>query len=141
MTTTTTNFDFAGPSFNIFAPPEKLVWTIEKLIDEVENYVVRIKEEEEGKQHKSSRKYLQRAVEVITNWTRINDSNGPHFFVFDIADFAKDAMIAAELYNLSKIDPSALAYVLNEIVKRLFSMVSSRWFYESASKEIQVVLS
>lgn len=113
------------------------VWTAEKLVDELENYIVRIKED---KQQQHERKYLQHAVQVIADWTKLTDSDKPHVFVFDLSDFSKDEMIATEIYNLSRSDPSTLAHVLHKIVERLFTMVSARWFYESAAEEIQVVL-
>jgi hypothetical protein len=125
-------------------PPKNLgfkyhhrVWTTQKLIDELENYIVRIKGEQQQQQQ---RKYLQRAIKDITYWTQINDSGKPHVFVFDTIDFAKDEMISTELYNLSRSNPSTLEYVLHEVVARLFAMISSKWFYESAAEEIKVIL-
>jgi hypothetical protein len=82
---------------------------------------------------------LNCATAVITNWSRIEQNNQRHQFVFFLSDIVtNDNRIAAELIDLGHTAPPTLAYVLHKVVERLFELVGASWFYQSASVEIQV---
>jgi hypothetical protein len=49
-------------------------------------------------------------------------------------------IVANEIRELEKEASTTLAYVLREVVKRLFANVSASWFYESVCDEIEVML-
>lgn len=118
-------------------------WTTEALIDQLEGHIVRIRDQQQHLPTSSfsdTRKYLHHAVEVITNWSKVEQTQQPHQFIFSLLDILQNERLAAELVDLSRTAPSTLAYVLHEVVGRLFTMVSAGWFYESAAEEIKVVL-
>jgi hypothetical protein len=64
----------------------------------------------------------------------------PIIFVVNLADLPD--RLKAELIDLqaTKSNRTTLAYVLHSAVARIFAMASLRWFYESASQEIKVIL-
>jgi hypothetical protein len=118
-------------------------WSTEALIDELEDHIVQVRDQQQhlSTSFSNTRKYLHRAIEVITNWSKVEQTQQPHQFIFNLSDILRiDQRLAAELVDLDRTTPSTLAYVLHEVVKRLFGMVSAHWFYESAAEEIEVVI-
>jgi hypothetical protein len=120
------------------------LWTTESLVDKLTSHIIQVKEEE-NKQPNSTgsssydRKYLNCAVAVITNWSKIEQNHQHHQFVFSLSDIMTgDGRLTAELIDLGRTAPSTLAYVLHKVVQRLFELVGASWFYQSASVEIQV---
>lgn len=84
---------------------------------------------------------MNHAAEVIANWSKIEQNNGNHEFVFSISDIlTRDDRLAAELIDLGCTTTSTLAYILHKVVERIFEMIGASWFYQSASKEIQVTI-
>jgi hypothetical protein len=122
----------------------KELWTTEALVDNLVSRIIQVKEENELPNLTRSpflydRKYLNCAVAVIVNWSKIEQNNQRHQFVFFLSDIiTNDGRLAAELIDLGRTTPSTLAYVLHKVVERLFDMVGASRFYQSASEKIQV---
>jgi hypothetical protein len=118
-------------------------WTTEALIEKLEAHIVQVRNQQPyspASSFSDTRKYLRHAIEVITNWSKVEQTHRNHQFIFNLSDILLNERLAAELVALGRTAPSTLAYVLHEVVRRLFGMVSARWFYESAGEEIKVVL-
>jgi hypothetical protein len=109
--------------------------TIEALIDELEHCVVRVKAADGS----NSRIYLQCAVKLISDWSRVGNRYGTHQFVFNLSDIKSDAL-NAELIDLGNSTHSTLIRVLHAVLNRLFDQVSASWFYLSAADDIEVLL-
>ena len=117
----------------------KELWTTETLVDKLESCIIQAKEPNSLASSSYNRKYLNCATAVITNWSRIEQNNQRHQFVFFLSDIVtNDNRIAAELIDLGHTAPPTLAYVLHKVVERLFELVGASWFYQSASVEIQM---
>jgi hypothetical protein len=119
------------------------LWTTESLVDKLTSHIIKVKEENQQPNSTGSssydRKYLNCAVAVITNWSKIEQNHQHHQFVFFLSDIMTgDSRLTAELIDLRSTAPSTLAYVLHKVVARIFDMVSASWFYQSASEEIKV---
>jgi hypothetical protein len=127
-------------------------WITESLTDQILQCIIQIKEEEEQTSSSSSsslsllygRKYINQAVRLIANWSKIEETNLKHEFVFYLSEIVANhdygRRLVAELIDLGNTAPSTLNYLLHEVVKRLFAMVSALWFYRSAAEEIEVRL-
>jgi hypothetical protein len=117
------------------------LWTTEALVDKLERCVIQIKEPNSESSNPSlyNRKYLNSATAVITNWSKVEQNNGHHEFVFFLSDILQNnGRLAAELIDLGRTAPSTLGYVLHKVVQRLFEIVAGGWFYQSAAEEIKV---
>jgi hypothetical protein len=119
------------------------LWTTESLVDKLTSHIIQVKEENKQPNSTGSssydRKYLNCAVAVITNWSRIEQNHQHHQFVFSLSDIMTgDGRLTAELIDLRSTASSTLAYALHKVVARIFDMVSASWFYQSASEEIKV---
>ena len=119
------------------------LWTTESLVDKLTSHIIQVKEENKQPNSTGSssydRKYLNCAVAVITNWSKIEQNHQRHQFVFSLSDIMTgDGRLTAELIDLRSTAPSTLAYALHKVVARIFDMVSASWFYQSASEEIKV---
>jgi hypothetical protein len=117
--------------------------TTEALIDKLERCVVSVRDQEQDLPVSSfiyDRKYLNRAIAVIKDWSKVELNVQHHQFIFNLSDIRRsDQRLVAELIDLDRTASSTLSRALHEVVKRLFSMVSAGWFYESAAEEIQVI--
>lgn len=123
----------------------KDLWTTEALIDELAMHIIQIKEEQSLSPANSfcyGLKYLDCAVALITNWSKVEQNNQRHQFIFFLSDIVTNdgGRLAAELVDLSRTTPSTLCYVFHKVVEHIFKMVGAAWFYESARQEIQVRL-
>ena len=129
-----------------------MTWTTEAIIDDLEQCIVRVKEESQQPLFDSSfsydLKYLNRTVYLIANWSKMEQNLQPHQFIFNLSDLMNNDdgnddrnKLVVELVDLHGAAPSSLANVLHQVLKRLFSRISASWFYESACKDIEVVLS
>jgi hypothetical protein len=115
------------------------LWTTEALIDKLGSWIIQVKEPKSTGSSFYNRKYLNCATAIITNWSKVEQNNQRHQFIFFLSDILpNNGRLAAELIDLGRTAPSTLAYVLHAVVQRLFEMVASGWFYQSAAEEIQV---
>ena len=60
----------------------KELWTTETLVDKLESCIIQAKEPNSLASSSYNRKYLNCATAVITNWSRIEQNNQRHQFVF-----------------------------------------------------------
>jgi hypothetical protein len=82
------------------------------------------------------RKYIIRAEKLAGSYLEYK----PNIFVINLSDL--DERVQAELLDLQRTKRSreTLSRVLHSAVGRIFVLASLAWFYESARKEIQVIL-
>lgn len=82
------------------------------------------------------RKYIIRAEKLAGSY--LEDKS--NIFVINLSDL--DERLQAELLDLKRTKSSryTLSQVLHLAVARIFALTSLAWFYESARKEIQVIL-
>jgi len=121
------------------------LWTTEALIDRLRIYIIQVKEEKKqpdsprSSSFRYDRKYLNCAVAVIEDWSKVERTNRPPEFTFYLSDIlASDKRLVAELIDLGNTSPTTISYVLHKVVEWLFEMVGVGWFYQSAAEDIKV---
>jgi hypothetical protein len=94
------------------------LWTTEALTDRVKSCIIQVKEQKSQSPGSSlqfpyDRKYLNYAVDLIETWTKIEQANQSHTFVFHLSDLLTgDSRIVAELIDLNNTTPTTIAYIL-----------------------------
>ena len=83
------------------------LWTTESLVDKLTSHIIQVKEENKQPNSTGSssydRKYLNCAVAVIKNWSKIEQNHQHHQFVFFLSDImTDDGRLAAELIDLRR---------------------------------------
>jgi hypothetical protein len=118
------------------------LWTPEALIDRLKSLIIQVKEEKQQQpptRFPYDRKYLNKALELIENWSNIEQANESHVFIFHLSDLLRsDGKLVAELVDLANRAPSMLDDVLHKVLEWLFGLVCASWFYQSAAEDIQV---